>query len=83
MNEHYNIYSPKISIKNLPMRSIEELKNEISELQNVATGISAEIAVMNAKNQNAQRRRDMVNSKIDGIKWVLDEDGEQRHAIDE
>ena len=63
-----------------PMRTTDELKSEIFELENIATGITSEIEVMNSKNVNAQKRRDMVRSKIDGLKWMLNEKEETDHA---
>ena len=59
------------SIIKSPMKTIEELKNEINELENVHNGLSRDIELLNSKNQNVQAQRDRVTAKIDGLKWVL------------
>jgi len=65
------------------MKSLDELKNEIHELENVREGVNKDIELLNSKNRNAQALRDRITSKIDALKWMLDEGGEMKHAIDE
>lgn len=75
VDEHINLYGPQnfTITKKTTMKTIEELKNEIDELQNVRNGLSAEIELLNSKNKNAQAKRDRVEAKIDGLKWMLNE----------
>ena len=80
---HSYQFLPTFSIKKkTPMRSIDELKNEINELENVREGFDRDIELLNSKNENAQAQRDRVTAKIDGLKWMLNED-EVQHATDE
>lgn len=68
------------SIKQNNMRSIEELKQEIDELNQVRLGVNTEIEVLNSQNKNAQAKRDRIIAKIDGLTWMLDENDIQEKA---
>ncbi len=70
---YMNPFSLNFTIKKESMKTIEELKNEIAELENIRTGLSSDIDLLNSKNQNAQAQRDRVTAKIDGLKWALNE----------
>ena len=66
-------FLPTFSINKKPMKTIDELKSEIYELENVRAGVTTEIETLNAKNQNAQKRRGNIEARIAGLKWALNE----------
>ena len=70
---YMNPFSLNFTLKREPMKTIEELKNEIDVLSNVRVGLNADIELLNNKNKNVQAQRDRVTAKIDGLKWALNE----------
>ena len=56
------------------MRTIDELKNEIQELENVRAGILTEVQVLDVQVRNANAKVGRISAKIEILNWALNED---------